>query len=168
MKKKVYLGGLLAVLLLAAIPTLVQAAGIGDLAAIRRATARYHRLEVAEADGFEQLMDCISHPTEGAMGVHYIMFSRLDDQLNLEEPEVLVYDIDGNGEAKLAAVEYIIPADAWEGPEPPQFLGQELKYKTTMGPYPMPPYYEVHVWVWRNNPSGMYADWNPKVTCPAQ
>lgn len=25
--------------------------------------------------------------------------------------------------------------------------------------------YELHVWVWRENPSGPFADWNPTVSC---
>jgi hypothetical protein len=167
MKRKHVLWGTLALLVLIAIPTLVFASGKSDLATIRKATARYQRLDVAEEDGFVQFFECIDKPSEGAMGTHYIMPDRFDDQLTLEEPEVLVYDVDDTGKAKLVAVEYVIPAAAWSGAQPPTFLGQTLAYKTTMGPHELDPYYEVHVWVWRHNPSGMYADWNPRVTCPA-
>jgi hypothetical protein len=99
------------------------------------------------------------------MGVHYVKFDRFDDQLNLLEPEALVYDFEPNGKAKLVAVEYIIPGAAWSGPQAPEFLGQVLKDKDTVGPHPVDLYYEVHVWAWRQNPSGLFADWNPKVTC---
>jgi hypothetical protein len=167
MKRKVYFWGIL-VLLMAAIPTIAWASGKSDLATIRQATAQYHRLEVAEADGFVQLFECIDHPAEGAMGVHYILPDRFDDQLELTKPEVLLYEVDKNGQSKLVAVEYIIPTAAWSGSEPPTFLGQELKYKTSLGPNPVDPYYEVHVWTWRHNPSGMFADWNPNVTCLAE
>ena len=58
------------------------------------------------------------------------------------------------------------------GTEPPEFLGQTLQYKTTVGPYGseygVAPYYELHVWAWRHNPNGIFADWNPRVTCPTQ
>jgi hypothetical protein len=138
-----------------------------DLAAIRAATRDYRDLEVAKADGYQQLFECIDHSQEGAMGVHYIMPSRFDDRLSLSEPEVLVYDVESNGEAKLVAVEYVIPGAAWNKSQAPTFLGQELKYKTTMGPHELDPYYEVHVWAWHRNPSGLYADWNPRVTCPS-
>ena len=164
------------VMLLAAMPIAALAAGKtagfnrSTLAVIRRATARYRRLAVAEKDGFVPLLDCIEHPTDptiGAMGVHYILPDRLgDDKLDLTKPEVLVYEVKANGKARLAAVEYVIPAALWTGDKPPSFFGHELTYKTTMGKYPMDPYYEVHVWAWRHNPSGMLADWNPKVTCP--
>ena len=29
------------------------------------------------------------------------------------------------------------------------------------------PFYELHVWAWKNNPSGTFADWNPNVSCAA-
>ena len=143
---------------------------------IRDATRAYKWSENAEKDGFFQLFDCIANqtnPSVGAMGIHFIFPDRLDDNLVLEEPEVLVYEQKSNGRMKLVAVEYIIPAAAWsEGVPPPVFLGQELKYKTTMGQYGqddgIDPYYELHVWAWKNNPNGLYADWNPKVSCPAQ
>jgi hypothetical protein len=173
MKKRFVVPIVLVLLVAIAVPVVARAAS--DEAAIRRATSRYHRVEMAEADGFVQLFDCIAdpaQPSKGAMGVHYIKPDRFDADLDLEEPEVLVYEPLPNGEMKLAAVEYIIPAAAWsDGAPAPQFLGQELKYKTTMGKYGeddgIDPYYEVHVWVWEHNPSGMFADWNPNVTCPS-
>ncbi|MGC9346730.1 MAG: hypothetical protein ACP5JG_01215, partial [Anaerolineae bacterium] len=140
MKHKAYVWAALALLVIA-LPVAALAAGPGNIARIRRATARYHRLEVAEEDGFAPLTfeepptACISHPTEGAMGVHYMLESRFDDQLILEEPEVLIYDFEPNGEAKLVAAEYIVPAAAWTEADPPKFLGQTLQYKTTVGPH---------------------------------
>jgi hypothetical protein len=131
-------------------------------------------IATAEEEGFVPLFDCIANPSgaaQGAMGVHYIQPSRFDDQLDLEEPEVLVYEPQADGSMRLVAVEYVIPAVAWAQEESgwPEFLGQELKYKTTMGKYGkgdgIDPYFEVHAWVWKNNPSGMFADWNPSVAC---
>jgi hypothetical protein len=141
---------------------------------IRDATRAYKWSQSAVDAGFIQLYDCISHtqdPAIGAMGVHFIHPERFDDQLVLEEPEVLVYEQKANGRMKLAAVEYIIPEAAWNEDAPPVFLGQELKYKTTMGKYGaadgIDPYYEIHVWAWKHNPSGFFSDWNPKVSCSA-
>ncbi|MGC9522314.1 MAG: hypothetical protein ACP5HG_10610 [Anaerolineae bacterium] len=169
MKHRAYVLAAL-VLVLVAVPVAVWASGPGEIATIRRAMSQYHLLKVAEADGFEPLFECIADPAQGAMGWHYIRGDRFNDQLSLEEPEVLIYDFEPNGEAKLVAVEYIIPAAAWAGAEPPEFLGHELKYKTTVGPHGadegVTPYYELHVWTWRRNPSGMFADWNPRVSCP--
>jgi hypothetical protein len=166
---------ILLVLLLAVSASVVFAA-TSDLATVRQATAKYHRLKVAEADGFVPLFDCIvdpAQPSKGAMGVHYIKPDRFDSELDLREPEVLVYEPLANGGMRLVATEYIIPAAAWPpvGAPPPVFLGQALKYKTTMGKYGkddgIEPYYELHIWAWKHNPNGMFADWNPRVTCPA-
>jgi hypothetical protein len=143
--------------------------------AIREATRDFKWSEAALDAGFIQLFDCIENQSDasiGAMGVHFIEPTRFDDQLVLEEPEVLVYELKSDGRMKLVAVEYIIPAAAWNQETPPVFLGQELKYKTTMGQYGqadgIDPYYEVHVWAWKHNPSGFFADWNPQVSCPTQ
>ena len=168
MKKRILLSVVAAIVLLLVVTTAVLwARGRGDMGTIRAATRDYRDIEVAKADGFVQFHECIDKPSEGAMGVHYIMPDRFDDQLDLNEPEVLVYDVDGKGKARLVAVEYIIPAAAWSGDEAPSFLGQTLQFKTTMGPHELDPYYEVHVWAWRRNPSGLFADYNPRVACPA-
>jgi hypothetical protein len=136
-----------------------------NLAIIRAATSKYHQLQVALDEGFQPVFACIDHATEGAMGYHYGLFSRFDAQLVLDQPEVLVYAPDGQGHQKLAAVEYIIPAAAWTAAEPPTFLGKTLQLKNTVGPHVVDPYWELHVWVWRNNPTDIFADWNPKVSC---
>jgi hypothetical protein len=175
-RKRVLFVGVL-VLVLASVPVLVWAAGKRDLATIRAASSQYHRFEVAEADGWIKIpipqpdgsvleLGCIEHPTEGAMGTHYILPERFDADLNLEEPEVLLYVERPNGELRLVGVEYVIPAAAWASDDPPEFLGQQLKYKTTVGTTPVDPYWEVHAWVWYNNPSGVFADWNPRISCP--
>ncbi len=156
-----------AVLLLIVVTAVLWSRSAGDLGTIRAATRAYRDVEVAKADGYEQFFECIEDPSQGAMGVHYIMPSRFDDQLTLNEPEVLLYDVKPNGTAKLVGVEYVIPAAAWSGSEAPTFLGRELQYKTTMGPHELDPYYELHVWAWGRNPSGRFADYNPRVACPA-
>lgn len=168
MKVRVYLWAALALVMLAA-PVTVLADGPGDIATIRMTTAKYHDLAVAEADGFAPLFECIAS-AQGGMGQHYVLGDRFDAELKLEEPEVLIYDFEPNGQPKLVAVEYIIPAAAWTSPEPPEFLGQTLQYKTTVGSHGpdegVTPYWELHVWGWRHNPLGIFADWNPRVTCP--
>lgn len=39
----------------------------------------------------------------------------------------------------------------------------QLKHK--VGTHDVDPFYELHVWHWRDNPSGMVADYNPAVSC---
>ncbi len=167
MKKRLYLSIMLGALLVAAVVAIVVATGKSDLGVAREKTERYQRMDLVLADGFTPLFECISDPVAGAMGVHYIQSDRFDGRLELSEPEALVFEPQADGRRELVAIEYIIPAAAWSESEPPTFLGQTLQYKTMVGPHEVDPYYELHAWVWEDNPSGMFADWNPDVACPA-
>jgi hypothetical protein len=137
-----------------------------DLAQVRQATARYHRLEVAEAAGHQLvpgLDHCFNNPGVGAMGYHYIQVDRLDLELDPNQPEALVYAPGPQGQLQLAAVEYIVPAEPWDeagNSLPPEVLGQHLHLNQDLGVY------VLHAWIFKNNPTGMFEDWNPNVSCP--
>ena len=137
-----------------------------DLAAVRNATARYHNVENALADGFEADHECVAVPGLGGMGIHYINFDRIgDDEINLLEPEILLYAPSENG-LKLVGVEYMLAIEDPGSPPPvPVLFGQNFD-----GPMPghgpsQPFHYDLHVWVWQPNPSGMFAMFNPNVGC---
>lgn len=139
----------------------------GDLAAVRAATAKYHNVRVAVADGFTATDECVESPA-GVMGYHYVNFARLGAPLDVRKPAILLYDPKANGGRKLVGVEYF-KADAdqdlatdgerpslfgvpFDGPMPGHFAG-------------MPVHYDLHVWIWRHNPAGMFAEFNPAGTC---
>jgi len=163
----------LAIVAAVAMPSATAAAeGASDLAEVRAATARYHRVEVAEEAGHQLgyiapfLLDhCIAHPTDGAMGYHYFDHDGIHDiTLDPLRPEGLVYEPGPDGQLNLVAVEWIVPVSAWEAAgntEPPSVLGQEMHVLN-----PALGWYILHAWVWKHNPSGMYQDWNPEVVCP--
>jgi hypothetical protein len=134
-----------------------------DLAAVRATTARYHRVEVARADGFVDTRHCVAIPGAG-MGVHHVNGARIGDGVvDATRPEVLVYEPQADGTARLVAVEYMVPKPMWDAMHPgtrPELFGQAF------GDGPMNSY-ALHVWVWRHNAAGMFADFNPAVTCPA-
>ena len=69
----------------------------------------------------------------------------------------------------LLGVEYVVLADAWNAnnPNPPALDGQVFHYVGSPNRFGLPAFYALHVWAWRNNPNGMFADWNPKVSCEA-
>jgi hypothetical protein len=168
MKKQNLIGlAVLFVLVVAASTTLAAGGDRHELAAILRATTQYRNLDTALADGYEALFDCTVNPSDPseAMGQHYINNALVDDVLELDKPEVLMYEALPNGRMRLIGVEYIIFEDVWSGDEAPEFLGQTMARKTAVGVHPVPPFYEVHAWVWRHNPNGMIADWNPEVSC---
>lgn len=120
---------------------------------LRRGVAKYHDLEKAEADGYRLFPHCVAHPErDAAMGFHAGNRSLLDDQLSPEEPEILVYEKQDD-DYVLVAVEFISTAD-----ERPELFGQHF--------HPFGDNWALHVWAWKNNPNGMYADFNPRVSCP--
>lgn len=134
--------------------------------AAREAAAKYWSFDVALADGYEQLFDCTAHDEHGAMGVHYIHPGRAGDgRLELTEPDVLMYEPQSDGSMQLVGVEYILFEKDWSGDAPPEFLGRTLQRKAAVGDNPVDPFYEVHVWHWRHNPTGLFSDWNPHVSC---
>ena len=143
--------------------------GIGsELAEVRRATAGYHRLSTALADGYVPFSLDPTRPDEptcfdsadGGMGVHYVR--NIDAILDPSDPEALVYELGDDGRERLVAVEYIIPSDLIDPDDPPELLGEELH------PHSFLPVHILHAWVWKHNPTGTFADFNPRVgDCPA-
>jgi hypothetical protein len=158
-----------------------HAAGLADeLDQVRAATARFHRVEEAIEAGYELgwvngsgiriITGCVAHGTAGAMGYHYINEELMDDLVaDPLEPEALVYAPAPDGGLKLVAVEWIVrgpqsnPPGVPAGAPAPSVLGMDMHI---LVPPPGPAFYLMHAWIWMNNPSGMFADWNPKVTCP--
>ena len=155
-----------------------HAAGLQDeLAQVRAATARFHRVEEAIEAGYELgwvngsgiriITGCVSHPTAGAMGFHYFNPELMaDNAVDPLAPEALVYESTPNGGRKLVAVEWVVRGPQSNPPgvsEPPSVLGMEMHI---LVPPPGPAFYLMHGWVWKHNSAGMFADWNPEVTCP--
>lgn len=127
---------------------------------LREATAAYHDPMKAREAGYVRDDHCVQEPGgNGAMGFHYLDFSRIDGTLDHTNPEVLVYERRGNRD-KLVAVEFLSDAES-DGPAP-SVLGH------AMHPAPHLPFanWELHVWCWKPNPRGLFADFNPDVACP--
>jgi hypothetical protein len=151
------------------------AAAQDELAVVRQVTARFHDVDAAKAAGYELgyvngagnriITGCIAHPTAGAMGYHYFNKELIDDLVvDALKPEGLVYAPAPNGGLKLVAVEYVVPGPNSNPPgvsEPPSVLGMEMHILV-----PAVGFYIMHAWVWGHNPSGMFEDWNPEVSCP--
>ena len=143
--------------LLPAVTASAQPSVQSQLSSLRNAVAAYHDLGAAEADGFVPLLTCFSDPVAGGMGQHYFIPSRMG-VVSLNEPTALVYE-PHNGRLNLVAVEYIVPG----APDmtPPHLLGRDFTYLTALGVW------KLHAWIFRPNPAGMFADYNPSVRqCP--
>lgn len=188
MNKLVVGGGLAGVALALAVGVFVAGVGSGgagkpqpveaqgddpvgkQLAAARAATAKYQRVEQALAAGYVPDGFCVGSPA-GAMGDHYVKFDLLTDGiLDPEKPEVLLYMPGANGIRRLVAVEYFKP-DADQNlatsDDKPSLFGQPFDGPMEGHTPTMPIHYDLHVWLWENNPAGMFAQFNPSLTCPA-
>jgi hypothetical protein len=135
---------------------------------VLESTRRFRDEALAAAEGYGPFLGCVSGPEEGAMGVHYVNGDLVEDGLlDANRPEILVYEPQKNGRMRLVAVEYIVIAAAWDAanPTPPALSGQVFHYSGSPNRYGLPPFYALHVWAWKDNPHGMFVDWNPKVSC---
>lgn len=134
---------------------------------VRDATRPYRDVRLAEADGYGPAFGCVSGPQEGAMGVHYVNGPLVGDgELDASKPEALMYDV-SSGVARLLGVEYIVDAATWLARHtgPPQLEGQAFQFVASPNRYALPAFFELHVWAWRENPSGTFSDWNTRVSC---
>ena len=136
-----------------------------ELGHLRAVTARYQRIEAADSAGYSaQLTGCMIDPKLGGMGFHFGKPSTIDNTADPLEPEVLLYEPQENGRMRLVAVEYIIPFSVRPRTGPaPRLFGQDFIPNDAEG-FKL---WGLHAWVWRNNPAGMFADWNPLVNCDA-
>jgi hypothetical protein len=165
-----------------------------ELNAIRGATAKYVDVNAALADGYikDPSNMCVTSAMEGAprqlgaMGVHYFrpdLLGLAGDKPRVHgtgmhtdflKPAVLIYEPQGDGSQKLVAIENLVWAKSWKeagNKEAPEFHGFDYYY---MQDNPLTeadeahgfePHYELHFWLYRDNPNGMFAPFNPTVTC---
>jgi hypothetical protein len=149
--------------------TIAIAAGQGELAGVRQATDKFHSIPAAEAAGYGPFYVCTDdNGGAGAMGQHYVKGALVGDgAIDPLTPEALVYEPMPDGKLRLVGVEYVVFKDAWDAnhANPPQLFGHTFFEIKAGNRYGLPDFYELHAWIWRPNPSGMFANWNPKVTC---
>ena len=166
-----------------------------DLSAIRSATERFRDVKLALAEGYVpapgnmcEMATMMGRPSDlGAMGVHYFRpdllgitappSPRVDGtgtHTDFSKPAILIYEPQADGSLALVAVENLVFAKAWHAAgneRPPSFHGVEYD---TMKDDPataideahmFEPHYDRHVWLYRDNPNGMFAQFNPNVSC---
>ena len=145
----------------------------GSLADAAAATARFHSVQQAKSAGYGELRDaaniaCIDNPA-GGMGIHYVNGGLVGDpNEDPNKPELVVYEPMPNGQLQLVALEYVVLKASWEGAghtDPPSLFGQSFTLIPAGNRYGLPDFYELHVWLWKTNPNGLFEDWNPNVTC---
>ena len=139
-----------------------------QLSDLRRVTARFHSIDAAKQAGYStQITPCWAHHSAGGMGYHFGNTNLFDATVELLNPETVIYEPQAGGHMRLVGMEYIVPLDAWAAAnhdlnnpnDVPQLLGQRFTRHSFL------PIFKLHIWLWQNNPSGTFADWNPKVSC---
>jgi hypothetical protein len=136
---------------------------------VKAVTAHYNSVAQAIADGYSGVGEpCVASPL-GTMGYHYANAALMaDDALDPARPEILVYAPKPNGTLELVAIEYWkrdADGSLMTSGDRPSLFGQPFD-----GPMPghnptMPVHYDLHVWLYEDNPSGRFAQFNPAVSC---
>lgn len=136
-----------------------------QLSELRQMMIRFETVDAVKAAGYAQSSDCMSS-AQGAQGIHYARQALIDDpRVDALTPELVQYEQRADGSLRLIGVEYLVFQKAWHdagNKAAPALLGQEFVLNTVLQPQP---FYALHVWAWQYNPKGLFANWNPLVTC---
>ena len=137
---------------------------------VRDSTERFKDVSVAEAEGYALQFGCVSGPDSGAMGLHYVSGALVArGELDPTHPQIVIYEPTADGGLKLIGADFLLFADAWDKKNqgPPELMGQLFHYWESPNRFGLPAFYTLHVWAWKDNPTGTFADMNPKVSCEA-
>ena len=133
-----------------------------QVAALHELFEKYHDLQTAIENGYGFVGPCVSDPELGGMGDHYSRsanddFGRGDGTHSVERPQYLVYAPQKDGSRRLAALDYTVPYEKWQGDKAPEFFGIPFTRNDGFGVW------MFHIWVFQHNPAGIFANFNPKV-----
>ncbi|MGD9906551.1 MAG: hypothetical protein AB7U83_24045 [Vicinamibacterales bacterium] len=170
-------------------------AGEPTLDDVRRATERFRDVNAALAAGYIRdpydlcdSAEMMGRPaTLGAMGVHYFRpdllgitappaprVSGTGTHTDFRQPAILIYEPQADGSLELVAVENLVFADAWRAggrAAPPSYYGvpyDDMRDDPATAldeAHMFEPHFDRHVWLYRDNPNGVFAPFNPAVTC---
>lgn len=139
------------------------------VAKVREVTAGFRNAEDAPSD-YVLTFGCVSGGDLGAMGVHLVNFGFVGDkEIDVNKPDLLVYEPTANGGLQLVAADYLVFKKDWEEHHaaPPELMGQLFHLFDKPNRFGLDPFYTLHVWAWKDNPNGTFANWNPNVSCDA-
>jgi hypothetical protein len=138
--------------------------------AVRDATERFRDVSQAEREGYGLLFGCVSGGDYGAMGLHYVNFPMVGDgEVDAAHPEIILYEPLPNGRVRITGADFLVLAADWDAKHqgPPELMGQLFHFFESPNRFGLPPFYTLHVWAWKDNPTGTFTNWNPAVSCDA-
>ena len=137
---------------------------------VREATERFQDVEVAKAEGYALQFGCVSGSDFGAMGMHFVNGPLVaDGELDPTRPEIVIYEPLPNGKLKLIGADFLVLADAWNAKHagPPEMMGQLFHLFDAPNRFGLPSFYTLHVWAWKESPTGAFVNWHQNVSCTA-
>lgn len=148
-----------------------------ELEKVRAALEKYQDPVMAVHDGYFSTLGCtefvpggpdrVQYGKPGGMGVHFLNTHLIGPVPDPMRPSVLLYEPAGD-KLRLVAAEWFVPL-ATGVKERPKLFGQSF-YGPMEGHHPLMPrelhHYDLHVWLFKTNPAGMYNPTNPSVKCP--
>jgi len=146
--------------------------------AVREATERFkHVTSVAgPGEGYELKFGCVSGGDFGAMGMHFVNFKLVDGEVDVTQPEIILFEPTPNGGIRITGADFLVPVAAWDAAHaippaehaaPPELMGQLFHLFDSPNRFGLDPFYTLHVWAWKDNPNGTFGNWNPDVSCDA-
>ena len=142
----------------------------GLIRVVREATERFQEVTAAEAAGYHLQFGCVSGPDSGAMGMHFVNFPLVTDGIiDATRPEIVIYEPLPNGRLRLIGADYLVLAEQWDETHsaPPQLMGQLFHLFESPNRFGLPAFYTLHVWAWKENPTGAFVNWHSNVSCNA-
>ena len=139
---------------------------------VREATERFRDVAVADAAGYKLAFGCVTGDGFGAMGMHFVNMALVGDGiLDVNKPEIVIYEPQPSGRLKLIGADYLIDKVQWHTNNPtlgtPELGGQLLHLFTAPNRFGLADFYTLHVWAWKENPTGMFVNWHRNVSCDA-
>jgi hypothetical protein len=137
---------------------------------VREATERFKDVAVAEAEGYSLQFGCVSGPDAGAMGMHFVNGPLIGDgEIDATRPEIVIYEPQPNGKLQLVGADFIVLADAWNAKHsaPPELMGQLFHLFESPNRFNLPSFYTLHVWAWKESPTGTFVNWHTNISCDA-
>jgi hypothetical protein len=137
---------------------------------VREATERFKDVEVAKKEGYGLLFGCVTGDDSGAMGLHFVNLALVaDPTLDPTRPEIVIYEPLPNGEVRLVGADFLVFKADWDAqnPNPPELMGQLLHLFESPNRFRLADFYTLHVWAWKDNPTGTFVNWHANVSCDA-
>ena len=142
----------------------------GLIKVVREATERFQDVEVAKAEGYVLQFGCVTGSEGGAMGMHFVKGEFVaDGEIDPTKPEIVIYEPQPNGRLKLIGADYLVLADQWNAKHSatPEMMGQLFHYFEAPNRFGLPAFYTLHVWAWKESPTGAFVNWHQNVSCSA-